>query len=306
MFRPRPTVPGGVLLLALAAMALPAPPALAQQRPADQPLSIMTISLMYTEDDAVDDELKLSEEQVRKLSEHRTKWFNDYWKPLRGQGAGRASGPGRAGELSRANDKALAEIFKPEQLKRLRELTLQAVERQYGGRALRYPEVAEELKLSEEQLARARAEGPEAVLTREQKAKWQAMKGDAFKGALKPQVPERPPNATFIAGNDPLRATPAPLRTAQYLFSKSVQAELKLTDEQRTRVRELRDRWRAAPAAGFGVGAAGSRRPGKSSRPRGSYSGPNRRRASNKLPSRWSCARGPRTPSSLCRRSSAR
>jgi hypothetical protein len=253
MFRPRPTVPGGVLLLALGAMALPVPSALAQQPPAQQPLSVMTIALLYTEDEAVDDELKVSEEQVRKLSEHRTKWFNDYWNPPPGRGTGRASGPGRAGELSRANDKALAEIFKPEQLKRLRELTLQAVERQYGGRALRYPEVAEELKLSEEQLTRARTEGPEAVLTREQKAKWQGMKGDAFKGALKPQIPERPP-AAFSAGNNPLRATPAPLRTVQYLFSKSVQAELKLTDEQRTRVRELRDQWRAAPAASFRVG----------------------------------------------------
>jgi hypothetical protein len=245
MFRPRLNVPGAVLVLALGAVALPASPAPAQQPPAPQQLSIMTIALLYTEDEAVDDELKLSEEQVRKLSEHRTKWFNDYWNSPLGRGAGRASGPRQAGELSKANDKALTDIFRPEQLTRLRELTLQAVEKQYGGRALRYPEVAEELKLSEEQLTRARTEGPEAVLTGEQEAKWQAMKGDTFKGALRPHVPARP--VPFGGVNSPL-ATPAALRTVQCLFSISVQEELKLTDGQRAQVRGLRDRWR--PVAG--------------------------------------------------------
>jgi hypothetical protein len=254
MIRPRLNVRGAALLLALGAFTLSVSPSLAQQPAASQQFSMLTIALLYTEAEAVDDELKLSEEQVQKLSEHRTKWFNDYWNLPSGRGRGRGSVPRQAGELSKANDKALAEILKPQQLKRLRELALQAVEKQYGGRALRYPEVAEELKLSEEQMSRARIGAPEAVLSKEQQAKWQAMKGDAFKGTLQPHVPARP----NLFGT--LQATPAALRTVRYLFSKSVQVELNLTDEQRTQVRALRALWRTV-AGGGGFGAVnGDRR----------------------------------------------
>jgi hypothetical protein len=236
---------GGVaLLLALGAVALSGLSALAQQPPASPQLSLLTVSLLYTENEELQDELNLSEEQVKKLSEHRTKWFSDYWSVPFGRGR-RGAPQERAGEEggSQANDKALADILKPEQLKRLRELTLQALEKQYGGRALRYAEVAEQLQLSEEQRTQARTKAPEAVLSREQQAKWQAMKGDAFKGALQANVPS-PTNRGFSRGVEVL---PVP-RAAQYLFSKSVQAELKLTDEQRSHVGRLRERWRAVAA----------------------------------------------------------
>jgi hypothetical protein len=197
---------------------------------------MLTVSLLYTPNKELQDELKLSDEQVKKLAAHRDKWLSEYTSL-------RASDRAAKGEeLSGANDKVLAEILKPEQVERLRQLTLQAVEKEYDGRALRYPEVAAALRLSEEQQTKARTEPVAAVLTRDQQAQWQALKGAPFEGALQPdfagvfgrQFPALPPNA-------------------RYVFARSVQEEVKLTDEQRARVRGLRERWAEAIGAGPGL-----------------------------------------------------
>src|SRR5207253_1060048 len=119
-------------------------PGLGQEPPAAPRLSMLTISLLYAGDDELHDALQLSTEQIARLNRHRKEWLTDYSRIPPADLA--TKGP----ELSNANDKALADILKPEQLKRLRELALQAVEKQFGGRALCYAEVAAELKLTGE------------------------------------------------------------------------------------------------------------------------------------------------------------
>jgi hypothetical protein len=199
---------------------------------------MLTVSLLYVNDPSVQTELKLSDEQIKKLTEHRTKWFNEFNRVIPPERVTR--GP----ELSKANDKALAELLKPEQLKRLRELTLQGSEHQHKGAALRFPEIADELKLTDEQKAKARTETADTVLTKEQKAKWSEMKGATFQGTLTQDM-------TALIGSARGRRFVSPPATAGLLAWPSIQKELDLSDEQRTKVHGLRDEWtRAVPSPG--------------------------------------------------------
>jgi hypothetical protein len=232
--------PAAAALLA----ALLAAPALAQpSRPTTPQYSMLTVSLLYTAEKSVLDELKLSDEQAKKFTEYRKKWFADYGAVIPPERAAKGE------EMSKANDKALADLLKPEQLKRLRELTFQAVEKQYGGAALRYPEVAAELKLSDEQKTKARTQNASAVLTKDQLAKWEAMKGDAFKGPLAPDF-------TVLSGRGggPGRRFVQAPQVAVLLARPSIQQELALSDEQRTKVQGFRDEWGKVGAAPFGAG----------------------------------------------------
>ena len=221
-----------VLAAAVILAALSAPRALAQPTPVTPQFSMLTVSLMYSGDKAVLDELRLSEEQAKKFTEHRKKWFADYFAVIAPERAAKGE------EMSKANDKALADLFKPEQLRRLRKLTLQGVEMQYGGAVLRYPEVAEELKLSDEQKTKARTQEAPAVLTKDQLAKWEAMKGDAFKEPLTPDLTALFGDTGGIGG----RFVPPP-PVASDLAWPSVQEELALSGEQRKKVQKFRDEW---------------------------------------------------------------
>jgi Spy/CpxP family protein refolding chaperone len=175
-------------------------------------------SLFLLSQKSVQDELKLSEEQTKKLTTLQEK-----------QREGRASFKGfkdlsdeekkakiqefakQAQERAKEADKAIAEILKPEQLKRFKQISLQ----QRGAGAISDPEVAEALKLTDEQkgkvkdineslakdareagrgedgrkkreeLRKSADEKVMAILSEEQKTKLKELGGEPFKGEIK-------------------------------------------------------------------------------------------------------------------------
>jgi hypothetical protein len=172
---------------------------------------------------SVQDELKLSDEQVKKAKELSDKQRESFGG-LRdlGQEERRA----KIQEQAKATEKAVSELLKPEQLKRVKQISLQ----QQGARALSNPEVATALSLSDEQKDKIRSIQQEArtgrgqggggrpseeelkkreearkatnekvlnVLTAEQKTKWKEMTGEPFKGEIsrpqfrRPQTSQR-------------------------------------------------------------------------------------------------------------------
>jgi Spy/CpxP family protein refolding chaperone len=184
---------------------------------------------------SVQDELKLSEDQIKQatqLSEKQREAF---------RGARDLSQEERQkkfADMVAANDKALAEILKPDQLKRLKQISLQL----RGTMAIADPETVAALKLTDEQKEKVktiaedfrkeagnragggdreearkrRAEARKtaedqlmAVLTDEQKTKWKELAGEPFKGEIRrpgPQGGDRPARGA----RPPRGAPPAP------------------------------------------------------------------------------------------------
>jgi Spy/CpxP family protein refolding chaperone len=205
-----------VSFVALVILALAGPPLLAQQQRQQRQRGggtggggRDTVSLLTQK--SVQDELKLSDDQVKKISELAA--------TRRGTGRGgqnlsQEERQKRQEERSKANEKALAEILKPDQLKRAKQISWQ----QQSAQAVSDPEFATALKLTDEQKdkiktiqADARQEGGQAlqrggnqdearkrrealrketqermmsVLTADQKAKWKELMGEPFKGEI--------------------------------------------------------------------------------------------------------------------------
>jgi hypothetical protein len=209
-----------VCVLVLVMVALAAPSALGQQRQRGQRgqrggggfggAGSDVVSLLSQK--SVQEELKLSEDQVKKVTELA--------------GAGRGAGRGNQNlsaeerqkmqqERAKTNEKALADILKPEQLKRAKQIAWQ----QQAAQAFSNPEVATAISLTDEQKekirtiqADARQQGGQArrggggnpqdaqnrrealrketnekvmsLLTAEQKAKWKELTGETFKGEI--------------------------------------------------------------------------------------------------------------------------
>jgi hypothetical protein len=207
-----------VYILVFVIIALAAPSMLAQQRQQRQRqrgaggggAGRDLVSLMTQK--SVQDELKLSEEQVKKITELA--------QSRRGSGRGarnlsQEEQQKRLAEATQANEKALAEILSADQLGRTKQIALQL----RGAQAFSDPEVATALKLTDEQKAKiktiqddARQESSRlfqrgaanqdelrkkreafnketterlvSLLTAEQKATWKDLTGDAFKGEI--------------------------------------------------------------------------------------------------------------------------
>jgi Spy/CpxP family protein refolding chaperone len=160
---------------------------------------------------SVQDELKLSEEQVKKIKELSDKQRESF-RGLRD--LSQEERRTKMEEARKANEKAVAEILKPEQLKRVKQISLQ----QQGARALANPEVAKTLNLTSEQTDKIKKIQEEAraargergqrgrldeearkkleearkatnekimnVLTAEQKTKLKELTGEPFKGEI--------------------------------------------------------------------------------------------------------------------------
>lgn len=213
----------GVLSLAVA-VSLAALPALAQQRPQGgfgRGGGMMTGMLLGQE--SVQNELKLTEAQLKTVKELGEKQ-REAMKGL--QAGGGAEGFKKIMEMMQENEKAYTNLLKPDQAKRLRQISLQV----QGPRALSSPDVAKELDVTAEQQEKIRevqaesfkqsaglfAPGgnPEemrkkmqeadkkaqekvlALLTAEQKTKWKEMTGAPFKGDIQMGFPgafRRPP-----------------------------------------------------------------------------------------------------------------
>jgi Spy/CpxP family protein refolding chaperone len=168
-------------------------------------------SLFLLTQKSVQDELKLTEEQVKKVAaleekqRESAKGFKDLSKEERKT---------KMEERAKESKKAVDEVLKPEQVKRLKQISLQ----QSGSRAYADPEVAEALKLTDDQkekmktiqedsrkemrdlftgganeearkkmetLRKAADEKVQGLLTAEQKTKLKELLGEPFKGEIK-------------------------------------------------------------------------------------------------------------------------
>jgi Spy/CpxP family protein refolding chaperone len=169
---------------------------------------------------SVQEELKLSEDQIKQSTQLGEKQREAF------RGTRDLSPEERQkkfADLAAANDKALADILKPDQLKRLKQISLQL----RGAMAIADPETEKALNLNDEQKEKvktiiddlrkntenrgaaggggdreeARKHREEArkaageqlmsVLTDDQKTKWKELTGEPFKGEIK--RPERRP-----------------------------------------------------------------------------------------------------------------
>jgi Spy/CpxP family protein refolding chaperone len=201
------------LSLAAAVLAVAISPALAQQQQRQRGgfggFGGGTIFLLGQK--SVQDELKLSDEQVTKVKELVDKQREAF------QGLGDLSQEERRSkfqEMAKANDKAVAEILKPQQLKRVKQIALQ----QQVSRALAFTlnneEIAKALNITDEQkdkireiqtkareetqglgrdeegfkkrqeVMKATNEKVMGVLTAQQKTRLKEMQGEPFKGEI--------------------------------------------------------------------------------------------------------------------------
>jgi len=161
---------------------------------------------------SVQDELKLTEDQIKQVTAETEKQ-----RESRGALAdlSREERQKKFAEQSQAGDKAAAGILQPDQLKRLKQISLQ----QRGGRAFSDPDVAQSLALTDKQkelastiqqgaqsdlreLFQAGADGEARakireiqkktsekvleILTPEQQTKWKELTGEPFKGEIQP------------------------------------------------------------------------------------------------------------------------
>jgi len=200
-------------VLVVGAAALLASGALAQQRQGGGRggMGGTTSPLMLLMQKSVQDELKLTDDQIKQAEELAAKQrearqtLQDLSQEERGK---------KIQEMNKANEKAVSQFIKPNQAKRLKQISLQLA----GAQAFINPEVATELKLTDEQKqkikeirkqtaeeartirenttdqAEARQKTRElnrnatgkvmALLTAEQKDKWKEMTGEPFKGEI--------------------------------------------------------------------------------------------------------------------------
>jgi len=198
----------GRIALVLAVVAMASSPALAQQRQRGQRGGFGGSTIVLLTQKSVQDELKLSGEQVQKIKELSDKQRESFRGP-RDEDARK-----KREEARQATEKAVTEILKPDQLKRVKQISLQ----QQGGRALSNPEIAAALKLSNEQKDKIKSIQDETrtargqrgqrgqrseeerkkqqearkaaneklmeVLTSAQKTKWKELTGEPFTGEI--------------------------------------------------------------------------------------------------------------------------
>jgi hypothetical protein len=205
--------------------------------PPTTPLRLVTRMTPYLLDANLHKELKLSPDQVQKLQA-----LNDrYEDELPAITAGKINPADYQDKLAardQAMDKALKELLEPKQMQRFREIVVQEMlaPTKKGPLPtvplttfLRYTEVTDALKLTDAQRQQAPKEKVlDQILTAEQKATLKQLMGDPFAGKLVP--------STVLV----LLIKP---QTLEYLENYSVRQELKLTDAQATRIKELLREW---------------------------------------------------------------
>lgn len=202
------------LLAALAVL-----PALAQQPPKQPPGSVGgfgfgrgAVSGMLLMNKSVQEDLKLTEDQIKKITEVGEQQKKAMADLQNVEGADRFK---KLMELAGTSEKSYSTILKPEQAKRLKQITLQT----QGLNTLAFnEELIKELSITAEQreklqgiqmesfkqtaglrdsattreemmkktaeITKATQEKLQAVLTAEQKTKWKEMTGEPFKGDL--------------------------------------------------------------------------------------------------------------------------
>jgi hypothetical protein len=198
-------------VLALVFALAPAPAAAQPAGTRAGPPTLSQYALMYLDDPALQKELKLSADQVKKLDDQRDKLGGLFpFDPVQRE------------ETTKAIDKVFADILKPAQVKRLRQVIMQQMERGpivVGAQVLAgTPEVAEGLKLTDEQKAKiTRSTRLTSLLTDDQMKAWKSLTGEPFETAL--QMGFR----GGFGGTIGRAAMPA---SVQYLLQKAVAGEL--------------------------------------------------------------------------------
>jgi hypothetical protein len=168
-------------------------------------------NLMLANQKSVQEDLKMDDTQVEKVKELQKKQFASFkgFKEL-----SKEEQAAKRKEINQANDKAVAEILKSDQNKRLKQISFQLKEK--SGRAFTDPEVIAALKISDDQkdkltaiqketgtqMKELRNEGTDeaktkiaelqksskaktlAVLTDDQKKQWKEMTGEPFMGKI--------------------------------------------------------------------------------------------------------------------------
>jgi len=199
------------ITLAAAVAAMAVSPVLAQQRQRGFGGFGGMGTLLLLGQKSVQEELKLSDEQVKKVTELQEKQRESF------QGLRDLSQEERRTkmqEITKTQNEALAKILKPEQLKRAKQIALQQQMRFGLGFVLNNEEVAKALKITDEQrdkireiqrsafeemrdlgrdeegrkkreeIRNATNEKVNGVLTAEQKTKLKELQGEPFKGKI--------------------------------------------------------------------------------------------------------------------------
>jgi hypothetical protein len=231
------------LVTAALVLALPVSTALAQPRTTALPRTLLVSMLPYLGDETLHKEIKATPEQATQLVEQRGRWFREYTVALVGGDAVKLA------EMQKAYEGALAEILKPEQVQRLRQISLQRLDRRQVRAPLsQYAEVVRTLVLNENQLGRLnQGEAMEKVLNVEQKQKWKEMLGPPFAADLVADLggPAFPDRGTGGSGGRVVSMRTAPL-ALRLVHELPVQAELKLSEEQITQIKDIEARRAAA------------------------------------------------------------
>jgi Spy/CpxP family protein refolding chaperone len=163
--------------------------------------------------ESVQKELKITDDQLKKVEELSEQMREKFQDAFSLEGEERTK---KMQELQKENEKALSEILKPEQWKRLKQISYQ----QQGAMAVATPDVAKALQITDTQkeqiqklnremfeqmreiftpgtppdeearkkmteLRTATADKIMQVLTSEQKTKWKDMQGQPFKGEIR-------------------------------------------------------------------------------------------------------------------------
>jgi Spy/CpxP family protein refolding chaperone len=199
------------ITLAAAIVAMAVSPVRAQQQ-RGRGFGGMGTLLILTQK-SVQEELKLSDEQVKKVTELREKQQESF------QGLRDLSPEERRTkmqEMTKTQNEAIAKLLKPEQLKRAKQISLQVQARTGLAFVLNNEEIAKELKITDEQkgkldeirtkmreemqglgfdeegrqkrqeIMKTTSEKVEGVLTAEQKTKLKELQGEPFKGEIVP------------------------------------------------------------------------------------------------------------------------
>lgn len=175
-----------------------------------------TVQVMLLRQKSVQDDLKLSEDQVRKIHHHAGGQWKKAQDVIKLDPKERKEKFAKMGE---ENEQFIKDTLSPAQHKRLHQITLQVA----GAMWVTRPEIASELKLTGEQKKQARHLQHEArkefeellystkaeerrekhqahckactakiakLLTDEQKAKWKELRGKPFKGEIQIDYPK--------------------------------------------------------------------------------------------------------------------
>jgi hypothetical protein len=202
------------------------------------PLYLTTPGLSYAQSEDVRKELKLTPEQARKLHDLNEARLAEVLH-LR-QTLDQDEYARKLAERGREDDKKVAEVLDAGQLKRLRQIVVQQMTRGEGPRVVtarvaECPEIAEPLKLTDEQKGRLRAgDHLPDMLTADQKKTLEGLAGEPFRGEVVP-----PPLA---------RTPPVEPEVLDLMRTPAVRTDLKMTPEQAAKTNDLYAAWRQASA----------------------------------------------------------